>query len=109
MPGCPQSASASGAEREPGEMQACPTPARMSSSTRAEANAVLRLAGSISWKLEAQPLERLLVQLDPQSGAVGDAEHGPVQLGAPSHRGGEEKRGREAVGDARVGDRLSDV
>ncbi len=46
MPGSFQSASASGAERDPGETQACRTPARASSSASAEAKAVLRFVGS---------------------------------------------------------------
>ena len=46
IPGSFQSASASGAEREPGDTHACRTPARASSSASAEASAVLRFVGS---------------------------------------------------------------
>ena len=42
-----QSATASGVEREPGETTACRSPPRASSSTKAEARAVLALVGSI--------------------------------------------------------------
>jgi hypothetical protein len=46
IPGSFHSASASGAEREPGATQAWRTPERASSSARAEASAVLRLVES---------------------------------------------------------------
>ena len=46
--GSRQSASARGVEREPGEITAMPTPLRASSSTIAEASAVLSLVGSIA-------------------------------------------------------------
>ena len=42
-----RSASATGVERDPGQITACWTPERASSSTSAEASAVLRLVGSI--------------------------------------------------------------
>ena len=45
--GCRQSASASGVEREPGEITASRSPPRASSSAKAEARAVLALVGSI--------------------------------------------------------------
>jgi hypothetical protein len=48
---CRHSATASGVEREPGETTAWRIPQRASSSTKAEASAVLALVGSIGWRL----------------------------------------------------------
>ena len=105
---------ASGVEREPGERTAWRSPQRASSSTKAEASAVLALVESIvaaplspmrresrRTRLEPVGLERRLVDLDPEAGARGRVEHAASQLALDRGDGrGEEPLGGEAVGEA---------
>src|SRR5512139_1416717 len=119
IPGWRQRATASGAEREPGEMTALRTPERASSSAIAEARAVLRLVGSMIKRVaprlrlrrtlasngrsvESPRRKRVFFELHAQAGAIVHPQL--VSLGgeAVTDRGGEEALGCEAVGDPGV-------
>src|SRR5947207_3454240 len=102
-----QSASASGLDREPGQIVASRRPQRESSSTNADARAVLRLVRSTrrnrSRGSESMPLQGRLVDLDAQAwpaGEVKETAFDPALRGRDRRR--EEKGGRESVGDAGV-------
>src|SRR4051794_37144093 len=112
-----QSATASGVEREPGETTACRRPPRASSSTKAEASAVLPLVGSMVgslWRLtplcrgisrqvhlEAVRLQRLLVNLDAEPRPLRQVQHSLAQLALDRGDRRREKALRsEAVGKA---------
>src|SRR4029453_18572875 len=101
-----QRATASGVEREPGESTARRTPQRASSSTRAEASAVLRLVGSIGETLEGASPQQRFIDLNSEPGALGEGEPVALEGGAGADRLGEEALGGEAVGGAARRQRL---
>ena len=104
---------ASSASRGRGRRGAAPQ--RASSSTKAEASAVLALVGSTAWsllaawshnsapkcsRLEPVGLQRRLVDLDAEARAGGRVEHVAAQLAlGRGDRRGEEALGGEAVGE----------
>src|SRR5215211_1456758 len=121
MPEARERASARGVERDPGAITACRTPQRSSSSTNAEASAVLRFAGSIAREtlpaprrtslngchsahcgtfglVETVGVQGVLVQLDAQAEALGKVEVAVAHLAlALRDRFTEQLLGREAV------------
>ena len=109
IPGSRRSASATGVEREPGQITACSTPERASSSTRADASAVLRLVGSIGENAIPLTTSRRLPgpsssSSTPRPGPVGQVELAVAELAlAGGDALGEQALGCQAVRDARVG------
>ena len=89
-------------ERDPGDSAARRTPQRASSSTSAEASAVLRFVGSTAANgtraLEPVALQRLLVDLDPQARSLGQVQEAVAQLARDrGDRAGEQLLRGEAV------------
>ena len=114
----PQRPSASGAERDPGDTQACATPARASSSTSAEARAVLRLVASMAVEAsrDANRARCACARARPRRSPLrGPGAPGrwrlPVRDGAlpRGDRVGEQQGCGEAVGEPAVVDRLRHV
>src|SRR5918996_1158055 len=101
--GCRHRATANGVEREPGERAAWRTPQRASSSTSADASAVLRFVASTPQTLEPMPLQRPIVDLYSQARPRGEMQKTVAQIAFDGGDGaGEQPLGRQSVGQARV-------